>query len=152
MATKKQKEAAEIYGEETPLDLDPDAERAATGDRDKSSQELEGDDGKPGDTEVLAGDRQEQGQISPNAAQDLPDPKPFAVVRKEAVETVVMWNGLGTHPDQPDGTEMIEVPDGVTVAGGYVYDRNSHEFITADEADKRRNPDRRDEDEDEEEA
>src|SRR4051812_7060368 len=115
MATKKQKEAAEIYGEETPLDLDPDAERALTGDRDKSTQELEGDGGKPGDTEVLAGDRQEQSQISAGGVVDPPEPKPYAVVRLENVENVVMWNGLGTHPDQPDGTEMIEVPDGVTV-------------------------------------
>jgi hypothetical protein len=149
---KRQKDidAEQNYGEVTasPVSLDPDAEKAASGDRDKSTQELEGDGGKPGDTEVLAGDRQEQNQIV-SGTTDIPDPKPYAAVNLERVDAVFMWNGLGRHPDQPDNTEAIEVPDGVTVTVGTIYDRDHHEFITPDEADRRRNPDRRDEGEQE---
>ena len=146
MATKKQQDAEENYGEKTPLDLDPDAERALTGDRDKSAQELEADGGEPGNIDLLSGDEQEQGQISANA-QETPDPKPYAIVRLESVENVVMWDGVSYLADRPEGTELVEVPDGVTVAAGYVYDRNAEppEFITAEEADKRRNPERREE-------
>jgi hypothetical protein len=143
MAPKRQKDidAEENYGEVTtePVSLDPDAEKAATGDRDKSTQELEQDGGKPGDTQVLAGDRQEQGQISAGAV-DVPDPKPYAAVQMETVVAVFMWNGLGRHPDQPDNSEVIEIPDGKTVAPGYVYDRDIHEFCTVDELRERREP------------
>ena len=136
MATKKQQDAEENYGEKTILDLDPDAERAATGDRDKSKQELENDGGEPGDTELLAGDKQEQGQITGNGPEQA-EPKPYAIVRLESVENVVMWDGVSYLSERPEGTELIEVPDGTTVAGGYFYDRNTHEFVTPDEYTKR---------------
>jgi len=140
---KRQKDidAETNYGEveTSPVSLDPDAEKAATGDRDKSTQELEGDGGKPGDTEVLAGDKQEQDQIV-SGVDNLPDPKPYAAVNLERVDAVFLWNGLGRHPDQPDNTEVIEIPDGVTVAAGYAYDRNTHEFVTQDELRERREP------------
>lgn len=140
---KRQKDIdAEInYGEveTSPVSLDPDAEKAATGDRDKSTQELEEDGGKPGDAQVLAGDKQEQSQISA-AAVEQADPKPWAAVQLETVVAVFMWNGQGRHPDQPDNSEAIEIPDGKTVAPGYAYDRDIHEFCTMDELRERREP------------